>query len=862
MNQNAEDLTKEIYATFTSQFGETTFPYQKITKETEYYTFDLHNYKRSGHNNCGLQTIERLCNVKIKYSQEKKLLSLERNDALTLEQIEHVYNKYNKTAKRLLIIDNTFNEKINFEEFNYIFVEKTHCYNIDNASYKLFNLEGTHKGIAFWDLETRPSERTIKLFGRDNKVLKDTILKVVYRDWRCTERKKILFTTTPDKSSVRKFQEWITHQSNNNKHYTFIAHNASRFDNYFFVANLPEIEQFHCKLSFRGLGIIKMQYKGNIFLDSCCFMPDSLSNLCKDYKVEEGKLVKFNLDGIEYTNENLCFYGGDNLDFWSFMDLKNTKPEFWKLYEEYCERDCIALQNVWEKFESNYNCILDKMFNRLHKSKSKCKLTNSTTIGSLSLKMLKETLYTNNFENYDVVKDDKGKIISSQLKQEIKDRIDLGEKDLNKQIYKNNHKKVMYFMSNDNYEYDKFDIDDNSQYDNEKIKFINNFKRGGMSVCQQRGTHLHPVVSYDITSQYPASLLYMCVPCGKSRWVNYYNKNEHGFYHLKNLNFGGVEKLRPVSFQEKYKSLQWINSDMEECYVDSFMLKRLIEKDGLLFFDVEKALVSDNYIVGKSIFNKYVNTLFDEKRIQDELKDKEDENYNASYRETIKLFLNALTGKLVENTAKYTKSDYSTNTNTFVNGIAVGKYEDPEEQHNKMVIYGVSLYSYSKRLLFEYIDPIGAENIIAIETDSIYFDEIYLDDFLNAIKFYNDNKDIHRFIDYTNYYPIAEGGLLGNIKPEVNTDKPSYFFGKKAYSVFKGNKYVSRLKGIPNNTLDEYGNKIVLVNEKILEALCNGDDCIFNFQSLVKTLFTQNKASISVSRMTREIKGEILPVYD
>ena len=49
----------------------------------------------------------------------------------------------------------------------------------------------------------------------------------------------------------------------------------------------------------------------------------------------------------------------------------------------------------------------------------------------------------------------------------------------------------------------------------------------------------------------------------------------------------------------------------------------------------------------KRIFVKYINTFYEEKKLQDQYKDAKSDKYNEALRSTIKLYLNSLTGKLV-----------------------------------------------------------------------------------------------------------------------------------------------------------------------------------------------------------------------
>ena len=134
----------------------------------------------------------------------------------------------------------------------------------------------------------------------------------------------------------------------------------------------------------------------------------------------------------------------------------------------------------------------------------------------------------------------------------------------------------------------------NDKVDNEKLLFVNNFKRGGISHCNKKGKHTNGVVSVDITSQYPASMIQMKVPCGYSRWTDVYDPKFYGYYHIKNLEFDN-KYFKPVSGSNKVNesSLNWSNSKLEEDYIDSFMLEYLIKNCGLVKYEIEKGLISN-----------------------------------------------------------------------------------------------------------------------------------------------------------------------------------------------------------------------------------------------------------------------------
>ena len=113
------------------------------------------------------------------------------------------------------------------------------------------------------------------------------------------------------------------------------------------------------------------------------------------------------------------------------------------------------------------------------------------------------------------------------------------------------------------------------------------------------------------------------------------------------------------------------------------------------------------------------------------------------------------------------------------------------------------VYSYSKRLLSEYINmlPEKTDNVIATETDSIDFDKVVLKEFEANVN------------NYKGEYPCKFGNDLGNAKYEKNTDDVCYFLCKKIYSI--DGHYV--IKGISQNSINDQGEVINLVDNTLYE---------------------------------------------
>lgn len=406
----------------------------------------------------------------------------------------------------------------------------------------------------------------------------------------------------------------------------------------------------------------------------------------------------------------------------------------------------------------------------------------------------------------------------------------------------------------------EFMHDDDKKIDMEKYEFICNFKRGGISHCNKAGLHTNGITSVDITSQYPASLIYSYIPVGKSKWVTEYDEKSIGFYYLKNLRFEeDCYDLKPVASVKESGVLNWnTGNHIDEVYIDTYTITYLKKYYGLIDFEVISGLVSYEEILGEKLFGKYVNTFFNEKKRQDILKDMNDNDYNPALRETIKLYMNSLTGKLVEDPERhYSLKFVESGIEKTLNGVGVCK-EFNTDKFNEWIIAGVMVYSYSKRLLFEYIRclPENSNSVIHIETDGIYYDTRDKEKFEENLKNYNGE-----------YKAIEFGDELGNVKIEVNTQagNEDYFLGKKFYLISnaefdkKENKLVDKIKikGIPKTYINDAGDKIKLVDRDLFEKVYSGEKVEKKFNTLKRDLFSSNTKIMmyEAKRTINPIKG-------
>ena len=816
-----------------------------------FFKFNL-NYPKSKDNNCGIECLKMCKGMNesfylLPHKVIRDSINVKGKIKLTIDHLKQIYEIYQEEGHILAFINRDFDGLYN-KKYNYIFYTKTNHYcHVETMMSRDFRSkdERTLRGTLAFDFETRNLDKydTVKSSGAKSRHMCDTIVKFVFRRYKSDKLEKMGFISNSKKTAARQFLDWLHEEHRNGKYFTCLAHNGANFDFYLLVKEFTENEVTHSTLSLRGTSIIHMQFCKHVFKDPCCFMPASLDYLCKSFKIddENKKLKKFEIpisrcstEMTTLSNTEMCFYK-PHLNFEEFLQLQHTEKTYWNLYEKYCENDCTALYEIWTKFRKAYEKIVYELGDNSDTLlKQGYTLNSGNTIGSLSKRLL----------------------------------VGLTKKSVAKKQYEKFFKEDKVLTIKD---------DSNLRERFPKYSFVSKFKRGGISHCHQNGRHDHQIASVDINSQYPASLVMMKIPCGESMWVTRYRPIWFGYYHLKNIVFD----LKPGTFlpicpiPKKNKSLDWAVQEqcdgklvIDEAYVDSFMIEYLFENYNLESFDVVNGLVSTKFVYGRELFGKYVSVLYKSKADQDLLKDSKSPLYNPALRSCIKLFLNAVTGKLVESTEKYFTIEYvlQNNLDTNINNIRGVSYTKVRNKWkpNLWVGCGVMVYSYSKRLLFEYIRHIPAD-IIHVETDGIYFNAKDYPRFYNAINNYE--QPIHL---KDGVYPVAFGNKLGNIKLEHISEgckiyekvddkdldllierkqkqngpwRPAYFNGKKNYffhcSIEKHN--IEKLKGFPSATINESGEKVKIINMQLYSDVFNGKSVTKEYASIRKVLHGETR---------------------
>lgn len=794
------------------------------------YAFTVH-WPLSKDNSCAYHAIAYHTQTKLSNKTLCEKLNLTLKEKKSIDEFKKMWDLVSEESVH--IIDKDYDGEMS-SDVRYVLLNKEHYSAVISSTIHKVAEPSTKvkRNILMWDCETRKTDDfiTIRAGCKDSKgsdisyksyKLKDSITSIAYMGNR-GQMLTHTFVSNKDRSSTRQFVDWLI-QSRQKFH--CYAHNAASFDNYFFLQNLTEDEYKGAEITKLGLRFASIRFAGHELTDSRLHLVQSLQSLCDDYKVETPKMTEFVVGGKVLTNTQMCFYKPE-LGFYEFMDLKNSEPEFWQLYQQYCEVDCISLYQIWKSYSDSMRQISEKMLSGDENGHTveggKLNIATRLTVGSGAMDLLE----------------------ASMMKQNK--TLCLRVKDFNDSI--------------------------------EKETFLRQFIRGGISHASKPGSHHYQITDVDIASQYPAAMYHGRIPVGTSRFIDgelskvHYSREWHGYVHMRNLVF--CESARKNKFLATYlerddgsRVLQWDTpNQIQELFLDTVSINYYLDVGLLKSFDVVKTLVSKQSIVGSEVYGLYIDTLFSMKAQQDVFKAEKSKLYNPSLRSSIKLCLNSVGGKCVENKLKHERECRESKADKLVRVNGYDQFMRSAPRLNPFLPTGLSIYSNSKILLREYVEclPNGADDMIHAETDGFMFRKSSLEHFKQQVETYHERVPKptvdRREGDVRETLPIAFGSALGNIGVACETDDGvSYFLGKKNYLMSgadKGGTDLIRLKGIPQKTINEDGSYRKLVSRADYEDMFDGKTATFKFQTLLKT--TKEQIAISSHEITRKIKLETI----
>lgn len=504
------------------------------------------------------------------------------------------------------------------------------------------------------------------------------------------------------------------------KQFIISTFNGSRFDLHFILRhlrrNVDKYPFFDMKkhLLMQGTQILQLHFAGHIFYDANRYISGSLANACTNFRVPSQftKIEKLEFEGKTIEPKDLLLYRQTEMnptDFLSYMREKALLP----LIEKYCVMDSISLLYCVLSLESSLNEIRVRLgLSSMPKNVRQHCFQYGVTLkdikkGFSGMKRLRlgitptlpgyaSKCFKNWCQIYGV------RLFNSQndpLLNELKELIDMGA------------------------------------------------KIGGCSYMNEKkaGRHLYPVAKFDITRMYGYVMMCEEFMYGKLYKTNKYEPDLLGYYKVKRVKCAR-KAIRDIPFKGK-DSLQWSKQWSNESKIQSLSsvdIERILANGGKV--EIEYGIVATSR---RKVFEDFMKVVIEETMKLDDLK-KKGEPYNAALRESLKLFGNALYGKTLEKIKSNEYLDFEDNWDA-----AEYRSANPEQEIeaytdmstgkvcmkvrkavsvSDMYYLGAMILSYSRNLLFKYLDMIGREHILNVETDGFTCPMSVAGDFINATK--------------------------------------------------------------------------------------------------------------------------------
>jgi hypothetical protein len=248
--------------------------------------------------------------------------------------------------------------------------------------------------------------------------------------------------------------------------------------------------------------------------------------------------------------------------------------------------------------------------------------------------------------------------------------------------------------------------------------------------------------STDVCSLYPfvMAILNVYYPAGEIIEVeDYKGDGELGFYYCdidqSNLR---AENLPKIYARKTEIENDWGHEVELKDYLISNVMIGLLRKYNCKVL-VKKGFIFSRKIKSCEMFN-FLLDMMKAKNEQDALKDNKNNNYNPALRETLKLLMNSLSGKVIEglhtekttdisNMYEYEEIQKKATSVNFINAIGNKlfiTYEVDEEKlcetQQRPIFLGVLIYDYAKRYMYENsYSKIGLADLVYTDTDASKF---------------------------------------------------------------------------------------------------------------------------------------------
>ena len=250
------------------------------------------------------------------------------------------------------------------------------------------------------------------------------------------------------------------------------------------------------------------------------------------------------------------------------------------------------------------------------------------------------------------------------------------------------------------------------------------------------------LVSTDVCSLYPyvMSVAPVYYPCGKLITTDKYMGDDVlGFYYC-DIDQSNLKAMNLPKIYARKTEIEndWNYDGVLEDYLVSNVIIGLLKK-----FNCKVVIKNGFYFTEKKKSCDMFDFLLDfmkAKNEQDTLNKKKDDAYNPALRETLKLLMNSLSGKVIEglhtektvdvnSIAEYEKIKQKSTSINFINNIGnklFMTYEvDAEEvckKSQRPIYLGVYIYDYAKRYMYENsYSKVGLNQLLYTDTDASKF---------------------------------------------------------------------------------------------------------------------------------------------
>jgi hypothetical protein len=360
-------------------------------------------------------------------------------------------------------------------------------------------------------------------------------------------------------------------------------------------------------------------------------------------------------------------------------------------------------------------------------------------------------------------------------------------------------------------------------------------KSAGRVQCFQGKTKfIEQIVSFDVCSLYPYVMA--CV----NRWYPYGNLIETvgaqfeedliGFYYTtfdqSNLARQNLPLILPLKERDHLGNITENNYNCRKGICETPMLISSVDVKQLRRYGCKYQIHGGFYFSHKmkscDMF-KPILQFMQAKNVQDNLKKSKSTEYNPALRETLKLFMNSLSGKVIEglhtDKMKIFKPDQLEEMNKFFatqrnvkfidllgDSLHVSYEIDSSERKTLLkqrpVYLGALIYAHAREHMYNYgYSRVGLDRLLYTDTDSIKFPKKYVDDYLQS----TEQESVPHWPEVEEYDPKfinhklfdLNSKVFGSFEDELQKDHDDnnlfYCLQKKVWCVLSFNN------GVPTN---------------------------------------------------------------